>query len=93
MASMQWKPNRSGVVSFERSGRVGPESQTGWPETHSLNFNEQKRSKSMFLNAEAVGENGGMHRAKQQNLDSAGEGKRAQRVSGSVQCKLGEKIS
>jgi hypothetical protein len=49
-----------------------------------LNFYEQKGSKSMLLKAAATGENSGMHRAKLGNLDSAGEGQRAQRVSCSV---------
>jgi len=46
MGSMQSSPNMTGVVSFERSRGVGPESQTGWPETQSFNFNEQKCTES-----------------------------------------------
>jgi len=68
MGCMQSPPNKLGLVSFKRPRWVGPESQRGWPETHSLHFYQRKCSKSLLLNAEATGENAGMHRAKQRNL-------------------------
>ena len=77
MGSLPKFQNQSSRTPIETSRRVGPESQTGGPETHALNVYEQKGSKSMLLIAAATGENSGMHRAKQQNLESAGEGERA----------------
>jgi len=56
--------NQSSYTPIESSRRVGTESRTGWPETHLLNFNEQKGSESLLLNAEATLENPGMHTAK-----------------------------